>query len=429
MTGDLAGRAPVGDRLRRHLAQHRRPPEFPDKALYGLSGEIVRSIEPLTEASAPAMLITLLCGFSAMVGRGPYVSVGSARHHAQLFAVVVGDSARARKGTSKAAIMPVLQAAGPEVGPFLRDRVLTGVASGEALVHAAANGVHGESDDMEPSAADHRLWVIEEEYGRLLTVAARRDSTLSAVVRQAWDGARLENRTKATRLRVDQAHLCILGHVTQHDLADKLTTTDLGNGSANRFLYVFSRRSRLLPEPIALSSALAVEYGERLQKALNLARTAGELRRTPAFSNEWTRYYLEVEGQGTGGGPLYEQLTARAAAQTLRLALVYALLDGADALDVEHLQAAEALWGYCEATVAHVWGMTLGDPRADKLHAALVAAGPNGLSRSEIDKLFGKNLAAEAIDRVSNLLVERELVTRRVLATGGRPRDVLVLRT
>jgi hypothetical protein len=413
-------------RVRARLAMASEAPALAPAALHGLAGDVVRSVEPLTEASPAAMLVTLLVAFAAMVGRTAFVTVGSARHYPILFATIVGDSARARKGTSKAAIMPVLLEAGPDVAPFLQDRVLAGIASGEALVQAAASGgqampeVAGEA----PAADDQRLWVVEEEYARLLTVAGRSDSILSSVLRQAWDGATLENRTKRNRLRADRAHVCVLGHVTRYDL-DRISAADIGNGSANRFLYVYSRRTRLLPTPGRLDEESIREFGERLMKALDAARHTDEVARTPAFLRAWDDLYFEVESQ-TGGGPLYEQLTARAAPHILRLALVYALLDGSSVLDVLHLEAAAALWDYCEATVAHVWGMTLGDARSDKLYNALLEAGDAGLSRSQINKLFSNNLDATVIDSLTRSLIDRGLAAQERRPTAGRPSEVLV---
>ena len=40
-------------------------------------------------------------------------------------------------------------------------------------------------------------------------------------------------------------------------------------------------------------------------------------------------------------------VTARGATQVLRVALIYALLDGVEQMDVVHLKAALAVWNYC----------------------------------------------------------------------------------
>jgi hypothetical protein len=78
----------------------------------------------------------------------------------------------------------------------------------------------------------------------------------------------------------------------------------------------------------------------------------------------------------------------------LRLALVYALLDGRSEVDAAHLRAALAVWQYSEASVAHVWGVNFGNAHLDKLWNHLRSAGPKGLTRDEINTLFSKNGSA-----------------------------------
>src|SRR5436305_191665 len=75
-------------------------PKLPDSALYGVIGDLVRRIEPHTEAHPAALLIQFLTGLGSIFGRSPYFLADSAKHHANLFAVVVGQSSRSRKGTS-----------------------------------------------------------------------------------------------------------------------------------------------------------------------------------------------------------------------------------------------------------------------------------------------------------------------------------------
>ena len=73
----------------------------PDPAVYHeLLGEIVNRIAPHTEADPVAILTQLLVAFGAAVGRGAYFQVEATRHAPNEFMLLVGDSARARKGSS-----------------------------------------------------------------------------------------------------------------------------------------------------------------------------------------------------------------------------------------------------------------------------------------------------------------------------------------
>ena len=76
-------------------------PAAPDPAAHhGLAGEIVSKLAPHTEADPVAILSQLLVAFGAAVGRGAWFQVEATRHHPNEYLVLVGDSARARKGSS-----------------------------------------------------------------------------------------------------------------------------------------------------------------------------------------------------------------------------------------------------------------------------------------------------------------------------------------
>jgi hypothetical protein len=69
-------------------------------AFAGLPGEIVHTIAPNTEADPIAILGQLLVAFGAATGRDAWFEVEATRHHPNQFLVLVGDSAKARKGSS-----------------------------------------------------------------------------------------------------------------------------------------------------------------------------------------------------------------------------------------------------------------------------------------------------------------------------------------
>ena len=115
-------------------------------------------------------------------------------------------------------------------------------------------------------------------------------------------------------------------------------------------------------------------------------------------------------------------VTSRAEAQTLRLALIYALLDGSDDVSSAHVKAALAVWKYCEQSAMFLFGTTLGDPVADIILQALLTA-PNGLTRTEIRNLFNRHKDADEIGRALKLLEEREQARCEKQTTRGRPEE------
>ena len=115
-------------------------------------------------------------------------------------------------------------------------------------------------------------------------------------------------------------------------------------------------------------------------------------------------------------------VTGRAEAQTLRLSVAYAILDGSPVIDVCHLDAAYAFWRYCEASAGYLFGETLGDEVADRLLAAVRAAGPDGLDGTQQRDLFSGHVSADRLEAARQLLGDARLAVTTTEPTAGRPR-------
>src|ERR1700691_6060644 len=88
--------------------------------------------------------------------------------------------------------------------------------------------------------------VLEPEFARLLRVAAR-SASLSALVREAWDGGSLAILTRIKPLRARGASVALVGHITAEDLRRRLDSTEIANGMGNRNLFCWVERSKRLP--------------------------------------------------------------------------------------------------------------------------------------------------------------------------------------
>jgi hypothetical protein len=115
--------------------------------------------------------------------------------------------------------------------------------------------------------------------------------------------------------------------------------------------------------------------------------------------------------------------TSRAEAHVVRLAVIYAVLDSAEAIDVEHLQAALAVWDYCFQSAAYIFGDSTGNPTADKVLARLRAT-PAGMTRTDIRELVGSGRSEEQIEAALDLLDRYGLARgEQDTDTGGRPAE------
>lgn len=382
-------------------------PQLDQAAYHGLAGEVVRALDPHTEADPVALLVTFLVAFGAGVGRGPHALADGAEHPARLAAVIVGQTAKARKGSSWVNMRRVLHAAEPA---FFLERVLGGFGSGEALADALKD------------ASERRLLVLETEFARILNIGRREGATLSPILRDAWDGSRIQVRSRAGTVVVDGAHVCALGHITAEELRAKLTETEVASGFVNRHLLVCARRSKSLPAGGNLDEQTVDKLGHKVHRAMFTAREVGILRRTARAEERWTEVYHAMDDDEPGG--LLAAVTARDAAQTLRLSVSYALLAGAHIIDIEHVEAAWALWRYCRASAAFIFGDALGDEVADKLLRAIRQAGVAGLDGTQQRDLFGRHESAKRLEAVRRRLEKEGRIVTMSETTGGRSRLV-----
>jgi hypothetical protein len=379
-------------------------------AFFGLPGAIVEKIAPHTEADPVAILAQLLVCCGALIGRGPHYRVEATVHHPHEFVIVVGDSAKARKGSSFDHVTRLLS----EADPAFPSRLTTGLSSGEGLIWAVRDP-HGQ----DPGAGDKRLLVAEPEFASVLKATNREISTLSPTLRSAWDGRPLALLTRTAPARATDAHISIIGHITATELQQHTTRIELANGFLNRFLLVAVRRMRLLPEggnPDPLKGSGLVRY---LASVLKHAQTTGRVTLNPAARELWWHAYPQLTQPGDG---LAGAICARAEAHTIRLALIHALLDGQRQIQPPHLNAALALWDYAARSATWALGQATGDPLAEQIHAALLRS-PAGLTRTQIRDLCHRNLSADRLEQaLAHLAAAGRAQCQRTL-TAGRPAE------
>ena len=393
-------------------------PVLDDAARYGLAGEIVAAIEPHTEGDPLAILLQTLVAFGALVGRGPHVRVEGDQHHSNEFIVLVGTTAKGRKGTSWGRVRQLFE---PIPG---WPRTPGGLSTGEGIKWAVRDPIEGTDKDgnvflKDPGESDKRLLAIEPEFCNVLRHNARQGNTLSATLRQAWDSGRLETLTKNDPVVATGAHISIIGHITRDELRAELCATDQANGFANRFLFACVKRSKVLPfGGDALPDEVVADFTRRLAEAADKARFARQVTMTSVARDLWASVYPQLS-EGFDG--LLGAVTARSEAHVLRLALGYALLNCRSEIDGTHLSAGLAAWDYCEQSARHIFGSALGDRVADEILRALRAAGPDGLTRTQLSNLFQRHTGSERIQQALGTLEERRLAVMDTRSTGGRP--------
>jgi hypothetical protein len=161
---------------------------------------------------------------------------------------------------------------------------------------------------------------------------------------------------------------------------------------------------------LAFRFAQLVTEAKRIGKGGTLVRDA-----------DARRLWHEVYPQLSEGRPgMLGAVTARSEAIVMRVATIYAVLDGRTFVGVEHLRAALAVWKFCEESARYVFGDAVGDPVADELLEALRSR-PEGMTRTEIRDLFGRHRAGSRIDAALAILAGAGLAAMTTESTSGRP--------
>jgi len=403
-------------------------PEMDGVAYHGLAGDVVKAFIPHTESDPVAILLQFLIYFGNAIGSGPYYQVEAHRHRANLYAVLVGKSAKARKGTSGGRAQSVF------IDPAWLSRMKSGLSSGEGFINEVRderkewNRKEAREEIVDPGVGDKRLMVMEPEFAGALRVMERHGNNLSPHLRKAWDGGILSTMTKHSPITATGAHISIVGHITEDELRANLTRTDMASGLANRFLFACVKRSKYLPFGGSLDEASVDELASRVAQAIERAKNIGRVIMTQQAREDWARAYEALSAEQPG---LLGAITARAEAQVIRVALVYALLDcpehGAAQISAEHLAAALGVWEYCEASAAHIFGDAIGDPIADEISAALRQAGGTGMTRTAIRDLFGRHRSTDRVGQALALLATRGRARMETRTTSGRPSEVWFL--
>jgi len=401
-----------------------------DEAYHGLAGEIVRALEPQSESDPVALLIQTLVAFGNVIGRSAHFRVEGDQHFLNLFAVLVGETSKARKGTSWGRIRGLLEQADSE---WASKRILGGLSSGEGLIWNVRDPVMAREKikekgritgfqeyESDPGETDKRILIQEPEFASVLKQNERQGNTLSAILRQAWERGDLRTLVSGRHqppVKATKAHVSLVGHITADELRCYLSTTEAASVFGNRFLWLCVRRSKCLPEGGQLVDL--EPFVSRLSEAITFARAAGELSRDDQARELWRKVYPSLS-EGKPG--LAGALIARGEAQTMRLACLYALLDKSAVIKTQHLMAALALWENCDNSVRFIFGDSLGDEVADQILAALRHR-REGMTRTEVRDLFDRNLPAGRIAKALGMLERYGLASCRTVQTGGRPAE------
>jgi uncharacterized protein DUF3987 len=397
------------------------PEPLPVEQMYGPVGDFVRLLAPESEADPMALYVQTLAACGSIIGRNAYCKVRDTRHHPNLFVGNVGITANGRKGLGGDSVRALAECVDSD---WAANCVVSGLSSGEYII-ARLKDADPDKDEKEGDGTfgtvkpvkDRRLLIFEDELGFLLSSAKRDSSTSAAVLRTAWDGVhRLQVAAKNTGGVATDAHISLIGHITREELMALLTDTMLKGGLVNRFLWICSKRSKLLPH-----GGKPLDYSEVGTKLAAFPRDGGQINRDADADKLWESVYNEIESLPRDG--MFAKATCRGSAQTLRLSLIFALLDGERIIRVPHLEAALDVWRFSEASARFIFQRFTGNVDEEKVLAALLE-GPKTLT--EVNDLFGGNRSKEFLATLRESLLKTRRITIGEAKPNGRKVEVWI---
>lgn len=263
------------------------PPKLTDAMLPGLLGEITRACCQNTEAVPSAVAANLLVWFLSHIGRLRYVMIGDDQQWLNNYFLLIGPSGMGKgvSGKAPARIFKSVQqhlelkfkhafdaGKGDGLKEYPQPNIhIGGLSSGEGLGFALDDG------DNSPVPGrvitDKRLLVIESEMVNVLCQMSRQGNTLSAQLRNAYDGVDIRPMTKRDRVSVSDPYICLMGNITPDELLkfddDK---TQSFNGLLNRFLMLWTQPQKLVSRPSGLSNEKIDHFASVIAEHLLAAR-------------------------------------------------------------------------------------------------------------------------------------------------------------
>lgn len=374
------------------------------KAFNGPLGGLINEIKDRTEASESSVLCHCLAMYGHVVGRNACVKLGDIIQYPNLFFSLVGDSGYGSKGTSRSIAQKIVEATIPDETIL---RIVSGIGSGQAIIEMVRDPrmktVKGK-EELDLGITDKRLQIIEEEFGTILSNQERSGDKTSHILRQAWEGSKLQSATLSNPFTATDAHISLIGHVTAEELRKySKGRTSTVDGFYNRFLWIWTNSSKTIPIPQAISSELfqtmlQLPDSDLFNHSNNNGSVAFELSED---SIEWWKQKAAILKNPDSPTAF---LTARTRPQVLRLALIYAILDCETEIKLPHLESALSLVEYSNSVVNYLFANGFSENALKVLKRFQTK---RTLTRTEISHgVFQKNQKAVEIDRVKEELAE-----------------------
>ena len=349
------------------IETHRNAPRGNDAMLYGIFGDFGRIAAKNTEVNPYAAAFNSMIYLSSAIGRDVFFYIGNDIHHVRLFGLHIGRSSQGQKGGAHSLLNRVEKHLA-EREPTLAPRKHTGgLSSREGLAALLHDGYKDGKQEVEP-ITDKRLFIRESEFANVMHQASRNGNTLSAALRDGWDGIGSQPATKHRGIWSTNPHIAIAAACTPVELITLTTKNDVSNGFLNRFVIFWAERTKLVPFPESTPQHTVDDLAQRLANIIDFAKGDYHWDTNPSLSVENTRQItLSDEAKKVYGhiyikvfpklndGEKVTALTERKAPYLLRIAALFALSDFSLVIEAHHINAAYEWIKYWHESVKFIF--------------------------------------------------------------------------
>ena len=410
-----------------NIETHRNAPRGNAAMLYGIFGEFGRAAAKDTEVNPYAAAMNLMVFISASVGRGIYFYIGNDIHHVRLYGLHIGRSSRGQKGGAHSLLNRVIKViAENDFDLLLPSRHTGGLSSKEGLAALIHDGYMQGKEEVAP-ITDKRLFIRESEFSNVMHQAARNGNTLSAGLRDAWDGVGIQPATKLKGTWASHPHIAIAGACTPVELLALTTKNDVSNGFLNRFIIFWAERTKLIPFPQCTHIDTVNLLATKINAIIQFAKSDYVWNKNPSLASEDNRQItLSDDAKRTYGAlyinvfPKYNDgdnvaaLTERKAPYLLRMAALFAISDFSLVIEEWHINAAYEWVKYWHESVKFIFNDAAEEvknneisDRASKIIDYLASKDKGyQATRTELsNEVFKRHLDSKKLDEALNTLI------------------------
>lgn len=247
-------------------------PPFPEVAYQGIAAEVARTYAETIEAPLAFLYMDALTFLGALVAA--HVRLDSQLpEEPRLFTVKVGPSWSSRKSSSQDTIERFY-------GPILQDRLTMcyGTGSAEGLANRMKSGLPG--------------LLVYDEFRSFVDKSSVQQSVLLPMVATLFSRTVYENATRASEIRLTDAHLSVVGACTTETFTTMFTPQFRNIGFLNRLFVVAGKRTTLkpLPEPVRFETMKHLQ-GRVLAQVERAEQSKPLLSFDPEARRGWEEWY------------------------------------------------------------------------------------------------------------------------------------------